>query len=176
MEEIWKDISGFEGLYQVSNLGRIKSYHQWKRANCPPEYFLNPSLSNTGYLQVTLYSNKKRSKLLVHRIVAEAFVPNPSNHPHINHMDEDKTNNCASNLEWCTAAYNNSYGTARFRAILSKSHMVDQFLPSGQLLARYVCITVASEITGIPKQRIKSCCIGECNSSNGFVWKYVKDE
>ena len=175
MEEIWKDVEGFEGLYQVSNDGRIKSFKQWKRAGCPQEFILKPSISNAGYLQVTLYKDHIRSKFLVHRLVASAFVQNPSNLPHINHLDENKRNNRAENLEWCTAAYNNNYGTARFRAILSSSMMVDQYLPSGQFLARYVCIAVASEITGIPKNRIKSCCIGECLSGNGFVWKYVRD-
>lgn len=175
MEEKWKDIEGFEGLYQVSDQGRIKSFQQWKRAGSPREFILKPSISTTGYCQVTLYKEHQRSKFLVHRLVANAFVSNPSNFPHINHIDEDKENNRASNLEWCTAAYNNNYGTAKFRSILSKSMMVDQLLPSGQFLARYVCISVASEITGIPKSSIKSCCIGECQSGNGFVWRYVRD-
>ena len=173
MKEIWKDIEGYEGLYQVSNTGLIKSFKKWKRAHQPDEYFLKPSISDNGYCQVTLYKDKKRNKFLIHRLVASAFIKNPKNYPHINHKDENKLNNNVSNLEWCTVAYNNAYGTAKLRSIISKSKQVEQYLPSGQFLARYICLSIAAELTGIPKQRIKSCCIGECSSASGYVWKYV---
>ena len=116
MEEIWRDIAGFEGIYQVSNLGRIKSFQGWKRASCPKEFILKSTLANNGYCQVTLYKDTKRKKYLVHRLVAEAFIPNPDGLPHINHKDENPENNKADNLEWCTPLYNNKYGTARYRA------------------------------------------------------------
>lgn len=174
MNEIWKDINGYEGLYQVSNMGNIKSFKKWKRARMPDEYILKPHISNNGYCQVTLYKDKTRHKFLVHRLVAVAFVDNPNGYPHINHKDENKLNNSSDNLEWCTVAYNNAYGTARLRSMITKSRQVEQYLPSGQFLARYVCMSVASELTGVPKHRIKSCCIGECATGSGYVWKYAE--
>lgn len=172
MQEIWKDISGYEGLYQVSNAGRIKSFRKSSRFGKPNEYILTPYVANNGYCQVTLYDGIERHKFLVYRLVATAFVDNPNNYSFINHKDEDKLNNYADNLEWCTIAYNNAYGTARFRSIITKSKPVEQYLPDGQFLAKYVCISVASEITGISKSSIKSCCIGQCSSANGYIWKY----
>ena len=157
MQEIWKDITGYEGLYQVSNAGRIKSFRKSSRFRKPDEYILTPSVSNNGYCQVTLYDGAERHKFLVHRLVAISFIDNPNNYSFINHKDENKLNNSADNLEWCTIAYNNSYGTGRFRSIITKSKAVEQYLPDGQFLAKYVCISVASEITGIPKSNIKSC-------------------
>ncbi len=173
MKEVWKDISGYEGLYQVSNTGLIKSFRKWKRAGMPDEYILKPSISSNGYCQVTLYDGKTRHKFLVHRIVATEFIDNPNNYPHINHKDENKQNNSVENLEWCTVLYNNNYGTAKFRSMITKSNPVEQYLPSGQILARYISTSIASEITGIPKAQIKSCCIGECKSSRGYIWKYA---
>ena len=172
MEEVWKAIAGYEGLYQVSNCGRIKSFRHSSRVGTPDEYILKPSISNTGYCQVTLYDGKTRHKFLVHRLVAMAFIDNPNVYSYINHKDENKKNNSAENLEWCTATYNNNYGTARFRAMLTTSRPVEQRLTTGQLLARYISTSVASELTGFSKQRIKSCCIGECKTAEGYVWNY----
>lgn len=171
MEEIWKDIKGYEGLYQVSNLGRIKSFRRGKRAYCPTEYILKNSITDKGYCMVTLYNNTKREKFLVHRLVAEAFIPNPNSMPHINHIDENKTNNCVNNLEWCTPQYNNCYGTARFRAMMTKGHPVHQCLINGEWLATYATNSVASEITGVSVKEISACLRGSLHSAGGFVWK-----
>ena len=171
MDEIWKDIEGYEGLYQVSNLGRIKSLQKWKRASCPDEYILKPSENNCGYYQVMLYRHTKKKKFLIHRIVAQAFVPNPDNLPHINHIDENKTNNCADNLEWCTPRYNNCYGTAKFRAMLTIGKPVEQRLVNGQLLAIYITPTIAEQITGISRKEISACIRGDICSAGGFIWK-----
>lgn len=105
MEEIWKDIKGFEGLYQVSNKGNVKNRFNKliSQENCK------------GYLRVHLHKNSKYSHFLVHRLVAEAFIDNSSNLPQVNHKDEDKTNNCVENLEWCDAKYNVNYGTSNYR-------------------------------------------------------------
>lgn len=173
MDETWKDIEGFEGLYQVSNLGRIKSFCKSTKYNCPDEMILKPSIANSGYCQVTLYSKPLKKKFLVHRLVATAFIPNPNNLPQINHKDENPLNNNCANLEWCTARYNNAYGTARFRAMLTKSKMVEQFLPTGEFLARYACATIAAAITGVPKNLIGDTCTGQCKTAGGFVWKYL---
>lgn len=173
MKEIWKDIVGFEGIYQVSNLGRIKSFQKWKRASCPDEYVLKSTVANNGYCQVTLYNGKKRAKYLVHRLVAEAFIPNPNGLPHINHIDENPENNAASNLEWCTPLYNNRYGTAKLRAMMTKGKPIQQFFINGQWIATYANPTIASKITGIKQKTITSCASGHMKTGEGYVWKWV---
>lgn len=170
MNEIWKDIQGYEGLYQISNLGRVKSYRQWKRASCPAEYILKNSIANNGYCQITLYKDRKKKKFLVHRLVAEAFIPNPKNLPHINHKDENPSNNNVNNLEWCTPQYNNCYGTARFRAMITNGYPVNQYLINGQWLATYVTSSVAADITGISIKEISACIRGDLHSAGGFIW------
>ena len=106
--EIWKDIEGYEGLYEVSNLGNVKSLNKRKGR------ILKPIKDHFGYLRVNLYNSEYKIHK-VHRLVAEAFIPNPNNYPIINHKDEDKTNNRVENLEWCDHKYNNNYGTVRER-------------------------------------------------------------
>lgn len=170
MTEIWKDIAGYEGIYQVSNTGKIKSFQRWKRAKSPDEYLLKQYVANNGYCQVTLYRDGGKRKFLVHRLVAEAFIPNPNGYGYINHMDENKENNRADNLEWCTIQYNNAYGTARLRKMLTIGYPVEQRLSTGQLLATYVSVAVASEITGASHKDICACIRGQLNSAGGFAW------
>lgn len=113
--EIWKDVTGFEGLYQVSNIGSVKRVaHDTTTSNNKIlhlyEKKLKPAKLNSGYLFVQLHDcNRKQHLKTVHRLVAQAFIPNPDNLPIVNHKDENKLNNAASNLEWCTHAYNNVY-------------------------------------------------------------------
>lgn len=109
--EIWKPVVGYEGKYEVSNMGRVKSldYNKTdKRA------LMKPQLCK-GYLRVLISSNGKRKQRLIHRLVAQAFIPNPNNLPEVNHKDEDKTNNRVENLEWCDRSYNINYGTRNKR-------------------------------------------------------------
>lgn len=109
MEEIWKDIKGYEGLYQVSNYGRVKSFKHNK------EKLRKEVKDNMGYLIVNLSKNGNKKIYKIHRLVAEAFLQNPNNYPQVNHKDENKINNRADNLEWCTAKYNSNYGTRNER-------------------------------------------------------------
>lgn len=115
--EIWKDIPDYEGLYQVSNLGRVKSF---KRNGNSKDRILKPSKNRCGYLQVILYKNRKTETFTVHRLVALAFISNPLNLPCINHKDENKENNNISNLEWCTQQYNATYNNAHIKRGLNK--------------------------------------------------------
>ena len=112
IEEIWRPVVGYEGLYEVSNLGRVRSvdryYYRLHKGKV-----LSLSKNANGYLKVVLSCNGKCKTIKVHRIVAEAFLPNPDNLPQVNHKDEDKTNNSVDNLEWCNAKYNLSYGTRK---------------------------------------------------------------
>lgn len=104
--EIWKPIKDYETRYQISNMGNIKSFYRGK------ETLLKPQLNNTSpYLMIGLFKNNKLKRYLIHRLVAQHFIPNPDNLPEVNHKDENKYNNCADNLEWCTHKYNTNYGT-----------------------------------------------------------------
>lgn len=124
MKEIWKDIKGYEGLYQVSNLGKVRSldrkviqFNGFR--NIERLYkgrILKTSKSANGYKRVILYDINKKKTVNIHRLVAEVFVPNPTNLPQINHIDEDKTNNCDNNLEWCNSKYNINYGNRNKKA------------------------------------------------------------
>lgn len=122
--EIWRDIPGFEGLYQVSNLGRVRSLDRVVRRNTfcgqiqerRKGRILKTISKPTGYLFCSLSKDNTPETRLIHRLVAEAFIPNPNNYPCINHRNEDKTDNRVENLEWCTQRYNVNYGTSRERA------------------------------------------------------------
>lgn len=119
MKEIWKDIKRFEGIYQVSNLGRVKSLYGWNgKEYYKRELILKPYINGRNYLTVCLSNFKTKAKskhAYIHRLVAEAFIPNPLNLKQINHLDFDKTNNCITNLEWCTQQENlNHYRKSRY--------------------------------------------------------------
>lgn len=109
--EIWKEIPGYEGLYEVSSYGGVRRYHS---------YDLKLYNTNKGYLQVYLYNNGVRKGIKVHRLVAQTFIPNPDCLPQVNHKDENKTNNRVDNLEWCDCKYNIKYGSAIERTVSTK--------------------------------------------------------
>jgi len=171
MKETWKDVPNYEGLYQVSNLGRVKSFRKSTKFGCPSEYILNPSIANHGYAEVTLYGNAGRHKILLHRLVATVFIPNPDNLPQINHKDENKLNNCVDNLEWCTPAYNNAYGTAKLRAIDTVSKPVEQLTYDGKVIAVYRSARIAGELLGIRKSTI-TLAINRHHQCQGYYWRY----
>lgn len=118
--EVWKDIKGYEGLYQVSNLGNIKSLRKWNGARGkhiyePCERILTPTDNGYGYLIIGLKKNLARKNHYVHRLVAEAFIENPNNYPQINHKDFNRKNNNVDNLEWCTQKQNNQHSSVNMR-------------------------------------------------------------
>ena len=129
IEEIWKPIKNYEGLYEVSNLGRIKGVTRYVKGKVgyriQKEKIRKCEVSSNGYLHVLLCKNGKYTTHNVHRLVAGAFIPNPDNLPEINHKDENKENNCVDNLEWCTRKYNMNYGTTQSR-IHNKYWMLNQ--------------------------------------------------
>ncbi len=125
----WKDIEGYEGYYQVSNIGEVRSVDRWVTYKNGRKIFRKGKLmklspGTCGYPQVSLCSHGVEKKVSVHRLVATAFIPNPDNLPFVNHKDENKSNNIWTNLEWCTDKYNNNYGTRTERAAKSKSKPV----------------------------------------------------
>ena len=174
MQEIFKDIKGFEGLYQVSNLGNVRSLpHLGKKINrIYGGHLLIPQLNLKGYPSVVLHKDNKYVKTArVHRLVAETFIPNPDNLPQVNHKDEDKTNNKVDNLEWCTNKYNETYGT-KIQRIAEKTHKgVNQYDLNGNFIKHYFSLTEASKETGINKGNIGSSCRGGYNAG-GFTWRY----
>lgn len=146
LNEEWRDIKGYEGLYQISNYGKVKSLGNNKYRK---EKILTQRTNNSGYLMVMLSKQSKRKLLTVHRLVATAFVPNPNNYKEVNHKDENKLNNFVfvnedgtvdlekSNLEWCSHSYNNSYGTKRIRNRLSKSKVILQYDLKGNFIKKW---------------------------------------
>lgn len=162
MIEEWKDIPSYPGMYEVSNLGRVRRNGK----------ILKPIKDRYGYLLVNLYKNGIVRKFLVHRLVALAFLPNPQNLPQVNHKDENKTNNCLDNLEWCDSKYNNNYGTRLKKVSLSLSKPILQFSKTGEFIREYESGVEAERITGIYQESISMCCSGNRSSAGGFVWKY----
>lgn len=179
MEE-WKDIEGFEGYYQVSNQGRIKSLpRKWAGTK---ERLLKLNEDNYGYYYVIFVKDGKRKRYLVHRVVAKAFIPNPLNLPCVNHKNENKKDNRVENLEWCTAEYNYYYGT-RIERVAEKqfnrkdvSKPVNQYTLEGEFVKQYPSLGEAARQTGAFKTNISGCCrVGKPKSAGGFKWEYALD-
>lgn len=161
MIEEWKDIIGYEGLYQVSNLGRVKSLRYNK--------VLKPCVSETGYKYVLLVDKDSHNKnWRLHKLVAMTFVPNPDNLPQVNHIDENKLNNSADNLEWCTAEYNSNYGT-RGQKISLKKGTACICTDTGAI---YRSIREASKKTGLEETCISACCREVRPHTRGTHWRY----
>ena len=139
MEEIWKDIEGYDGEYQVSNLGRIKSF-KMKFGKQPTETIMMLQPEQSGYMRVCLVKNKKPKCVPVHRIVAEAFIPNTENKPVIDHINGNRTDNRVENLRWCTHSENSQntkYGSARWNSIKVKDnqgHVFDSYREARKIL------------------------------------------
>ena len=170
VEEIWRPIKGYEGLYQVSSLGRVRSlnYRQTGQVRV-----LKAEKNRWGYLFVNLCKNKKPKSCIVHRLVAIAFIPNPLNLPQINHINEDKTDNRVENLEWCDCRYNINYGTRIQRQAEKLSKQVAQYNLGDVLVAIYPSAREAARQTGFDNSSICKCCLGKLNQAYGYVWKYV---
>ena len=176
MEEEWKDIPEYEGLYQVSNLGRVKSLcYQGKKRDMT----LKAGVLSKGYLGVVLSKDGVRKNRSIHRLVAEAFIPNPCGLPCINHKDECKTNNTVTNLEWCDYKYNNHYGSRMDKVSKVQlnrkdlSRQVKQIDSTGTVVGVFPSLKEAERHTGIYNARISECCRGKVSSAGGFMWEYA---
>ena len=175
LNEIWKPIKGYEGLYEVSNLGRIKSLKRlvkkWDGYRIVSEKILTPRVNNRGYLRINLCKDGITKTFSPHRLVAEAFIPNPDNLPCVNHKDENPLNNVVSNLEWCTYSYNNSYGNRNNRIALSKSKPVLQYTLDGEFVREWAS-TMECGRNGFNQGSVSACCRGERNKHKNYIWKY----
>lgn len=174
-DEVWKDIVGYEGLYQISNFGRVKSLPRNGTKNTVR--YLKSVRDGNGYLFVCLCKNNKRKYVKIHRLVAQAFLDNKYNYPQINHKDENKENNYVENLEWCTAKYNINYGN-RINIVSNKrSKKVCKFDINGNYLTTYKNAVEASNTEHLNKSHITACCLNYYGRKTvgGYIWKYEKD-
>ena len=172
MVEIWKPVIGFEGLYEVSNMGRVKGYNS---------KILKPYESKDGYLQVSLYKDMKASKRYVHRLVASAFCLKPEFQCEVNHIDENKKNNCSENLEWVTHRKNIIHGSRiekQRNTLLSNGKLqkrVACLSIDGELIQTFESIKKASELTGANQSSISQCCkeAQHYRTAGGYKWQYT---
>lgn len=165
MEE-WRDIKGYEGLYQVSTMGRVKSIRYGK------ERILKPNEDGWGYFRVRLFKNGQRKAYKVHRLVAEAFLDNPDNLPQVNHKNEDKSDNRVENLEFCDCRYNINYGTGIQRRAKKQSKTVYQYSLDGQLIKEYPSVHEVERQLGYAQTYISKCCLDKCKQAYGYKWSY----
>lgn len=182
MNEEWRDIQGYEGLYQVSNLGRVKSLDREitaiSRWGTPQRYIAKGrirkvSLSTTGYPQVQLSKDGRTDTCQVHRLVAAAFIANPNNLPEVNHKNEDKCDNKACNLEWCTREYNAHYLNACTRHARKIWKRVRQITLDGKFVAEYPSVREASKANGISVSYISKAIHGAVSHINGHCFELV---
>ena len=196
--EIWKDIEGYEGLYQVSNLGRVRSldkpmvvygFQKIPINTIRKGKVLSPRLSQDGYEKVSLTKDKKPNNLFVHRLVAKAFISNDDDCKEVNHIDGNKRNNEVSNLEWCTHLENmqhcfkNSLRKKQTKPMLGRTYSkspyakkVYQYDKNGNLMKIWSSIREASEYHHVDGSNISRCCNGHAKSCKGFVWSFELKE
>lgn len=168
--EEWRDVVGYEGRYQVSSMGRVKSLVRKGRKR---ECILKPAFNGCGYLIVTLCAGGKRKMFKVHRLVCQAFHKNPENKLCVNHIDENKTNNAASNLEWSTYEENNNHGTHNERMAKTQSKPVGQYTRDGGLVKVWPSIIEVQRQAGFNQGNISKVANGKRKQAYGFIWKYV---
>ena len=167
MQEIWKNIPNYEGIYQISNLGNIRS--------CKNNKIRKSIKQKSGYLRIILTKNQKQKATNVHILVAKNFVPNPNNLPFVNHIDGNKENNKSDNLEWVTASQNMKHAIKKG---LIKHHpwsvKVAQYSLDGKLIKVWDKMADASRHLNCHHSQIFDCCRGKQNTCKGYVWKYAE--
>ena len=201
MEEIWRDIKGYEGKYQISNTGNVKSLERtvWngRGYRIVPEKILEGYDNGEGYLYVTLWKDGKDKKYRINRLVAQAFLENPNSLPEVNHKDEDKTNNRVENLEWCDRLYNLTYNGRAKKAgkkvaekLKGRKQTEEHIKKRAEKLSKPVFSVdkesglimwwqsayEAERQLGISQSNICACCIGKRKSAGGFYWHYADSE
>ena len=170
MQEVWKDVRGYEGFYQVSNKGRVKSSARvitWKDGERKvSEKIMKNQIDKDGYLVVSLNKNKKRNSFKVHRLVATEFLENKENLPVVNHINEDKKDNVPSNLEWCTRKYNSQYSLNR--SIIGTHSKTNEKI--------FFNSTREADNYGFNSCNISLCCNGKAKTHKGYFWEFADKE
>lgn len=184
--EVWKDIEGYEGYYQISNQGKVLSLNYCLRGYSA---LLTPKINKRGYAWVELRKNGTRKPMLIHRLVAQAFIENPNNYPLINHKDENPLNNNADNLEWCTHSYNVKYSLAlhperckrggyirhRKNGAYKCSKKVRQIdISSGKIICEYNYLAEIKRVLGKNEYSIRECCYGNRKTAYGYRWEFCE--
>lgn len=168
MLEVWKTVPGFNGRYKVSDQGRVYSKYS-KR-------FLKPKTDKSGYKIVALSKAQKVTHIGVHRLVAFAFIDNPQNKPCVNHKNEIKDDNRASNIEWVTVKENDNYGTRNERMAQSKKKKpIAQFLKTGEKINIFAGVKDAMKKTGVNRNCIREVCQGRRKTAGGYRWAYIEE-
>lgn len=175
--ENWVDVKGWEGFYQVSNYGNVRSLSRTKTVKNGGVQevkgrVLTPQTDRFGYYRVCFTRDGKSVYKRVNRIVAQAFIPNPDNLPQVNHKNECKTDNRVENLEWCDAKYNSNYGSRNKKVQEAQSVWVIKLSFNNEILHFYRSAMEAERDTGISNSNINRCCKGKRKSAGGYIWKY----
>lgn len=176
MEEIWKDIPGYNGKYQVSNMGKVRAMwrnNQYEEKIGEP-HLLKQSEHRQGYLKVYLSLDGESKGYYVHRLVAEAFIPNPDNLPQVNHKSEIKSENFVDNLEWCDGKYNSNYGTRPERHGKLVSKPIIQYDLNGNIIGEYKSAKEIEDALGYNAGYISLVCNGHRPQAYGYLWKFKK--
>ena len=183
--EEWRPVKGWEGLYEVSNLGRVRSLDRYvvHKTIVKKNYtklmkgrILSQTInSQNKYLTVGLHDGGSYRCVRVHRLVAEAFIPNPDNLPEVNHKDEDKSNNKVDNLEWCDRAYNMNYGTVIKRTAAARSKPVEQLTLDGKHVAYFPSHRDIKRLSDgkYHRQSVYMVLKGKCKTAYGYLWRLV---
>lgn len=178
MEEIWKDIKGYEGLYQVSNFGNVKRLegkiysYITNKYETRKEHMIKTRVNNRGYKITTLSKNSKVKSFAIHRLIAQAFLPNPNNFECVNHLDGNKLNNKIDNLEWCTTQQNIQH--AYKNNLMTNNKKIDQYSLDNKFIKIFNSANEASRETGIAQPNITMCALGKKKTAGGYIWKHNK--
>ena len=165
----WREVYGFDILYEVSNKGQIRTKHHGKYGYQNEYVYLKPTDNGKGYLRVNLKTGNKQRTVYVHILVAQAFVPNPEGYKEINHKDENKQNNNADNLEWCDHLYNCNYGTRNERSGIKRRIKV-QCVETNVI---FESLEEAANEMNVCKSAIVNCLKGRSKSCGGYTWRYA---
>ena len=173
----WREIKGTNGLYEVSSDGIVRTTGKYAKIGGGSYRYVKPKILTiskypNGYSYVNICVNNEKHSFLIHRLVAQAFIPNPDNLPQVNHKDEDITNNNVENLEWCTPKYNANYGDAIQKSKSKRSKPVVRIDEFGNE-EKYESIREAERRTGISNSNISAVCLGIRRTTGGYKWKYL---
>lgn len=167
--EEWREVYGYDHLYEISNIGRLRTKHAGKRGYVNEYRYINPVDNGNGYLRVNLMCNGVQRTVYIHKLVALYFIDNPHGYTEVNHKDENKANNNVDNLEWCTHKYNANYGTRIERGIRSRDKRI-KCIETNEI---YPSLKEASQAMNLTRSAISNCIKGRSKTAAGYTWEYI---